>query len=148
MTRRGAHCFTIHKHVGEYEFSAFIAMFPKERFGNIVDWEKAVELGLIKPLDHIEGISVKRPPLTVQKDFAISAKVETMPEIIFSHKKHTVWNGCELCHPEIFNIQKKTTKHFEMIKNLAGEFCGVCHMTVAFPMSDCRGCHPAMKGWQ
>ena len=45
-----------------------------------------------------------------------------MSEIIFSHKKHTVWNGCELCHPEIFNIQKKTTKHFELKMNLAGEF--------------------------
>jgi hypothetical protein len=34
-----------------------------------------------------------------------------------------------------------------MKMNLAGEFCGVCHMTVAFPMNDCKRCHPAMKEW-
>ena len=57
--------------------------------------------------------------------------------------------GFESGHPRVLqNIQKKATKHFEMKMNLAGEFCGVCHMTVAFPMSDCRACHPAMKGWQ
>ena len=28
---------------------------------------------------------------------------------------------------------------------LNGEFCGVCHLTVAFPMDDCQRCHPGMK---
>jgi len=78
----------------------------------------------------------------------LEAEWERVPPAIFSHKNHTAWLTCSNCHPEIFNIQKKTTKHFEMKMNLVGEFCGVCHMTVAFPMSDCRACHPAMKGWQ
>ena len=125
----------------EYDFAAFIARFPKERFGNTVDWEKAEELGLIKPIDQIEGVSIQRAPLDVQKDFAISAKVETMPEIIFSHRKHTVWNGCELCHPEIFPSLKKGSAKYTMMEIFDGKYCGACHMTVAFPTTDCQRCH-------
>ena len=125
----------------EYDFSAFIEKFPKERFGNGVDWEKAEETGLIRPIDSIEGISVKRSPLATQKDFAIAAKVETMPEIIFSHKKHTVWNGCELCHPEIFASIKKGATKYSMTEIFEGKFCGACHVTVAFPTTDCQRCH-------
>jgi len=125
----------------EYDFAAFIEKFPKERFGNGVDWEKTEELGLIRPLDNIEGVSVKRPPLATQKDFTIGAKVETMPEIIFSHKKHTVWNGCELCHPEIFPSMKKGATKYSMTEIFEGKYCGACHVTVAFPTTDCQRCH-------
>ena len=125
----------------EIEFSPFVAKFPKGRFGNGVDWEKAEESGLIQPIDYIEGVSIQRPSLATQKDFAISAKVETMPEIIFSHKKHTVWNGCELCHPEIFAGIKKGTTKYSMAEIFDGKYCGACHMTVAFPTIDCQRCH-------
>jgi hypothetical protein len=37
--------------------------------------------------------------------------------------------------------KKKTTKHFSMDRILKGEFCGVCHLTVVFPMNDCKRCH-------
>jgi len=125
----------------EHDFAKFIANFPRERFGNTVDWEKAEDLGLIRPADQIEGISVKRSPLEVQKDFSISAKVETMPEIIFSHKKHTVWNGCELCHPEIFPSTRKGMVKYTMMEIFEGKYCGACHVTVAFPTTDCQRCH-------
>jgi hypothetical protein len=29
-----------------------------------------------------------------------------------------------------------------MARILKREFCGVCHLTVAFPMNDCKRCHP------
>jgi c(7)-type cytochrome triheme protein len=86
--------------------------------------EKAEERGLIKPSDYTEGVSIKRPALAVQKDFAIGAKVETMPEIIFSHKKHTVWNGCELCHPEIFAGIKKGMTKYSMSEIFEGKYSG------------------------
>jgi c(7)-type cytochrome triheme protein len=125
----------------DYDFAAFTGTFPKERLGNGIDWEKAEETGLIHPIDSIEGISIKRPPLATQKDFAIAAKVDTMPEIIFSHKKHTVWNGCELCHPEIFGGVKKGTTKYSMIEIFEGKYCGACHLSVAFPTTDCQRCH-------
>ena len=64
-----------------------------------------------------------------------------MNEIIFSHKKHSAWSGCEGCHPEIFSgIQKGLTK-YSMREIFEGKFCGQCHLNVAFPMIDCQRCH-------
>jgi c(7)-type cytochrome triheme protein len=125
----------------EYEFSQFTSMFPKERFGNGIDWEKAEATGVIKPIDFIEGVSIKRPALAIQKDMSIDAKLAGMPSIIFSHKKHTVWNGCELCHPEIFIGVKKGTTKYSMVEIFEGKYCGVCHGKVAFPTIDCQRCH-------
>jgi hypothetical protein len=28
---------------------------------------------------------------------------------------------------------------------LDDKFCGACHMKVAFPIDDCKACHPSMK---
>ena len=125
----------------EYDFARFTANLPKERFGNGIDWEKSEQMGLIKPADFVEGISIKRSSLAVQKDFALNPKLEGMPDIIFSHKKHTVWNGCELCHPEIFFGVKKGTTKYTMLDIFEGKACGACHNTVAFPAMDCQRCH-------
>jgi c(7)-type cytochrome triheme protein len=125
----------------EDEFYKFAEKMPKERFGNGINWEKAEEEGLIKPLDQLEGVSIKKATLKVQPDFALTAKVEGMPDIIFSHRKHTVWNGCELCHPDIFVGIKKGTSKYTMVELFDGKYCGVCHDKVAFPQADCQRCH-------
>jgi c(7)-type cytochrome triheme protein len=129
------------KVASDYDFFRFSEPLPKERFGNGLDWEKAEELGLIKPSASLEGVTIKRNPLVVQKDFALNPKVAGMPDIIFSHTKHTVWNGCELCHPEIFVGVKKGTSHYTMVEITEGKSCGVCHTKVAFPLADCQRCH-------
>jgi c(7)-type cytochrome triheme protein len=64
-----------------------------------------------------------------------------MSNILFSHKKHTVWNGCEVCHPEIFPSARRGTVKYSMLQVSAGAYCGVCHTTVAFPLFDCERCH-------
>jgi c(7)-type cytochrome triheme protein len=125
----------------EHDFESLAGRLPKERFGNGINWEKAEEEGLVKPVDFIEGVSIKKPSLTIQKDFALGAKVEGMPDIVFSHKKHTVWNGCELCHPEIFIGVKKGATKYSMVEIFEGRYCGACHTTVAFPLTDCQRCH-------
>ena len=122
-------------------FQELADRLPRERGGNGINWELAEERGLIKLTDHIEGVSIKRPQMAAQKDFSISSKVAGMPEIIFSHKKHTVWNGCEVCHPEIFVGVKKGATRYSMIELFEGKYCGVCHDTVAFPQTDCQRCH-------
>ena len=135
-------CHSLGKNVkAEYEFNKFTENLPRGRFGNGVDWEKAEVDGLIKPLDFLEGVSIKRQSLAVQKDFALGTKLEGMPDIIFSHKKHTVWNGCELCHPEIFVGVKRGTTKYSMTEIFEGKYCGVCHTSVAFPLIDCQRCH-------
>ena len=129
------------KVASDYDFFRFSEPLPKEHFGNGLDWEKSEELGLIKPATSLEGFSVHRNTLVVQKDFALDPKVEGMPDIIFSHKKHTVWNGCELCHPEIFMGVKRGNSHYTMVDISQGKSCGACHTTVAFPLTDCTRCH-------
>ncbi|HEY3307792.1 MAG TPA: c(7)-type cytochrome triheme domain-containing protein [Desulfuromonadaceae bacterium] len=125
----------------ETDFLNLIEKFPKERLGNGVDWEKAEELGMIKPIDFLEGISLTKPPQKLQKDFTLDSKFEGMPDIIFSHKKHTVWNGCEVCHPKPFVGVKKGSTKYSMLEIFNGKFCGLCHYNVAFPVTDCQRCH-------
>ena len=135
-------CHSVGKKVApKYNFREFVKGFPREGLGNGVDWEKAEDEGIIKPVDFIEGISIKRDKLVDQKDFTLGAKVEGMPDIIFSHSKHTVWNGCELCHPEIFLGVKKGMTKYSMVEIYDGKYCGACHINVAFPLLDCQRCH-------
>jgi c(7)-type cytochrome triheme protein len=122
------------------DFYKFTADFPRGRFGNRIDWEKAEEEGKIKLKDYLEGVSIKRAPLNLPADEKVKAKVQGMPDIIFSHKKHAVWNGCELCHPDIFDVRKGGTK-YGMSDIFQGRYCGLCHGKVAFPNRDCQRCH-------
>lgn len=122
-------------------FDLFARKMPKERHGNGIDWGKAEEKGLINPVDSLESIPVKRTDMKVEKDFALDAKLEGIAEIIFSHGKHTVWNGCEICHPDIFVGVKKGTTKYSMIEISGGMYCGACHGKVAFPATDCQKCH-------
>jgi len=125
----------------DYDFAAFTASFPKDRLGNGINWEKASEGGLIHLTDYIEGVSTKRPAKEILKDFAIQPKSKGVDEIIFSHKKHSQWNGCEVCHPEIFAGGKRGATKYSMDEINQTKFCGVCHGTVAFPLAECDRCH-------
>ncbi len=140
--KRCERCHSLGKNVSaEYDFYVVTKNFPKERFGNGIDWEVAEKDGHIKLIDTIEGVSVKRKPMAVQKDFTLNSKVQGMPDIIYSHTKHTVWCGCELCHPEIFVGVKKGLTKYSMADIYEGKYCGVCHIKVAFPLLDCQRCH-------
>jgi c(7)-type cytochrome triheme protein len=79
--------------------------------------------------------------MKAQKDFLIEIRASWMDKVLFSHKKHAVWNGCEVCHPEIFpNVKRGATK-YSMLEIVNGEYCGVCHDKVAFSLRDCQRCH-------
>jgi c(7)-type cytochrome triheme protein len=140
--KRCVGCHAVGRNVSrEYDFYKFTEKFPKERFGNGIDWDKTEAQGLIKLIDVIEGISVKRKSMVVQKDFVLTPKVEGMPDIVYSHEKHTVWCGCELCHPDIFVGIKRGMTKYTMADIYEGKYCGACHIKVAFPLLDCQRCH-------
>jgi c(7)-type cytochrome triheme protein len=124
----------------EASFQRFAGKMPTDRFGNRINWEKAEADGLLTLADSLEGLPKKRTPLAKQKDFTLETKLAGIPEIIFSHRKHAVWNGCEMCHPDIFGIKKGAVK-YSMVEISAGQYCGVCHDKVAFPIRDCQKCH-------
>jgi c(7)-type cytochrome triheme protein len=114
--------------------------FPRARGGNRVDWLKAEEGGLITLKDQLEGITIERKPFEIPVDSDIASKEIKMPDIIFSHEKHAVWNGCELCHPELFGVEKGVNV-YTMQEIFDGKFCGACHGSVAFVTLDCQLCH-------
>jgi c(7)-type cytochrome triheme protein len=124
----------------KYTFKTFTANLPR-LFGDLIDWEKAEKQGKIKPIDYLEGISYKREALKAQKDFAMEVRSLRWADVIFSHKKHIVWNGCEVCHPLIYQSSKKGTVRYTMTEIMEGESCGVCHVSVAFSVWLCRKCH-------
>lgn len=117
--------------------------FPAAGFGNGIDWDAALEGRWTNP---IRFLSI--PPLSNEsgnREILLESEWAGTPPAVFPMGKHVMWLDCNDCHPQIFNIKKKSTKHFNMVRSLDGEFCGLCHMTVAFPMTDCRRCHPSMR---
>jgi c(7)-type cytochrome triheme protein len=124
----------------KYDYVSFTEKLPKQKVGNLVDWEEAEAQGLIKPVDSVPGQAASRTHVKAQADFSITSR-GWMPNIIFSHKKHALWNGCEVCHPDIFPSVKKGAVRYSMFQIFEGEYCGLCHDRVAFPLYDCEKCH-------
>jgi len=124
-------------------FSALQNRLPRSRFGNRIDWAAAQQQGLIEPLFSL--FRAAEQPMPFDKRLVLMAEWNWVPPAVFDHAAHNPWLDCANCHPDIFNIQKKTTKHFLMEFILKKKFCGVCHFSVALPIDDCHACHPAMK---
>ncbi len=128
--------------IGRTKFSD-LARFPKTPYGNKIDWVSAVYEKLIQPKQSLNGEQDKTMSFT--KKLSLESRWTGTPPAIFPHEPHQLWLDCMNCHPDIFNIKQKGTKHFEMNYILQGKFCGACHLKVAFPLDDCRRCHPKMK---
>jgi c(7)-type cytochrome triheme protein len=138
-----ARCHSLDDAARTRDFETFTAKFPKNAYG--IDWEEAEATSVIKPIDTLQGVSMKKVAMKNPEDFAIQARVTWASDIVFSHKKHNTWNGCETCHPDIFPSTKKTGTRYTMFHIEAGEYCGVCHGKVAFTIKACNGCHKEMK---
>lgn len=136
-------CHTGEKRIPE-EGLARLAGLPRAKFGNGVDWSAALSSGRIAPADTLSP-GPKR--MTLDRTVSLEAEWAMVPPAVFSHAEHTLWLDCANCHPAVFNIKKKTTRHFSMKAILAGEFCGACHLDVAFPLDDCKRCHPKIKDY-
>lgn len=136
-----ARCHSVGNNIRENrDYLSFTRNLPKARGEDLVDWEEAEARGLVKPADTLPGTPGKDRALRAQEDFSIRSK-GWMPNIIFSHKKHALWNSCEACHPEIFPSVKRGAVKYSMFEIFDGEYCGLCHDRVAFPLSECEKCH-------
>lgn len=125
-------------------FQSFAAGLPATSFGNRIDWGAALTDGLIAPQNTLSGgTSLIKTPEALQKPLDLGTSAPRS-SVAFSHGEHLAEMDCSICHPDIFNIKKKGTRLFSMEINIYGQFCGVCHMRVAFPMNDCRRCHRGM----
>lgn len=131
----------------EASFETFAAKLPMTGFGNGIDWAGALKSGRISPKN---TLSAAAPPMPLPEKLRLPMKLGTTAprsDVTFSHEDHSSELDCSSCHPDIFNIKKKGTVDFSMDRNIFGSYCGVCHMQVAFPMNDCKRCHPSMSGF-
>ena len=131
--------------VRQYDYDTFTSKFPKGVYG--VNWELAEQTHVIQPIDFIDGLSMTGASLKNRKDFVVKPAYSWVHPIAFSHEKHTIWNGCELCHPDIFPAAQKGTVHYSMFLNIEGRYCGACHGKVASPLNNCQKCHPNAPPW-
>lgn len=117
---------------------------PRQKFGDTIDWVKAVETGVITPkwslYDDQQGTSIPLPK-RLEKPLQWYTK-GSRSQVSFSHQAHVAWLDCANCHPDIFSIESFGTEEFNKEKILYGYYCGVCHMSVAFPINACSRCHP------
>ncbi|OKY74694.1 MAG: hypothetical protein BM485_12710 [Desulfobulbaceae bacterium DB1] len=123
------------------DFHKFKKTMPPAIYGNKIDWMKAEEEGLIKLKDFLDGISLQKDAKMVNnRDEPRSPSLPGLPDIVFSHKKHVVWSGCGMCHPDTFALESGKTE-MSMKEITQGKFCGRCHGTIAFALNDCSHCH-------
>jgi c(7)-type cytochrome triheme protein len=125
------------------KFSELQGKLPKNNFGNEIDWSKALDTGLIKPKDSLSESG--RQLANINKTLTLTAEMAGISSAVFPHIIHEKWLDCSSCHPELFNLKKKTTENMRMVNMVKGESCGVCHLRVAFPLNDCKKCHPKMR---
>lgn len=127
--------------VNKKAFFEFQKKMPRALYGNKIDWNKAEDDGLITAKDFIEGVTFpEQSMVTNTRDEPMSPTLPGLPDIIFSHKKHVAWTGCGMCHPSTFALESGKTK-MTMKAITDGQFCGICHGSVAFPLNDCAKCH-------
>jgi len=130
----------------KYSYKEFTSRFPKSKYG--VDWMAAEKSEVVKPVDVVEGISIQKQRMKNRPDMAFRPYMEHFSGIRFSHELHSKWNGCELCHPEIFPTEKNNpAAGITMYQIAQGRFCGACHLKVAFPVNGCNKCHTRGPDW-
>ncbi|HEY3306999.1 MAG TPA: c(7)-type cytochrome triheme domain-containing protein [Desulfuromonadaceae bacterium] len=129
----------------EARFEKFSANLPMASFGNGIDWAATLKEGLFAPKNTIlaQSMNIQFPEKLKTPTKLGSSSPRS--DVTFSHRDHFAELDCSSCHPEIFNVKKKGTKAFSMELNIYGDFCGACHMQVAFPMNDCKRCHVQMS---
>ncbi len=136
-------CHTTSWGSAQRKFDALKAKLPPAKFGNEIDWSVAIDRGFISPKQSLSGDTMEIA--NIDKTLSLSADISGISPAVFPHKTHEQWLDCSNCHPELFNIKKKSTKSLKMVNMLKGESCGICHLRVAFPLDACKKCHPKMN---
>ncbi len=113
-----------------------LSVLQADTAGNKVDWARSLEYGFIEPRGSIDGD--KRPKF--RGTTVLMRNTMPMRFVSFPHKTHTEWMSCETCHDSIF-IAEPDANPINMGKILQGEYCGLCHGAVAFPLTECDRCH-------
>jgi len=123
------------------------APLPQTSYGDHINWVTAIEQGAIQPQRSLPGgYAAPGMPLPKYLEMPLNWTTAAANVIVhFPHSKHVKWLDCSNCHPDLFSIKQAGTVAFDKESNLYGQFCGACHMTVAFPINGCSRCHPGVQ---
>jgi c(7)-type cytochrome triheme protein len=138
-------------HYSHEDFVRLLATLPRDE-ENKVDWERAVDEGLIAPSASIDDSDVEEQIMDLR--VVIRFNDMLIKDVVFSHEVHTFWLNCESCHPKVF-IPEVAANRMTMKEIRDGKYCGLCHGAVAFPTdvidapnfrANCLRCHRAYRG--
>lgn len=110
---------------------------PAVQSGNRVRWAMARDRGAINPRRSLKPDDPETHVFDMDLLLSLNG---SFPIVRFSHKLHTQWLGCDNCHDQIFKPQLGASG-ISMYAILQGEQCGLCHGSVAFPVTECAYCH-------
>ncbi len=113
-----------------------LSKLPPDTSGNLVNWVKALENGVINPRTNLWPETKVR----IRDNKLFLENTGEMPVVLFPHRAHTLWLDCKNCHEKYF-ISKEGANPITMMKILQGNYCGRCHGAVAFPLTECNRCH-------
>jgi len=123
------------------DYTAIYQTLPRDEDGH-VQWVRALADKLITPKPGLAPDAKDEEPTDM--DVELVPKGQPEMKVVFSHKVHTAWVGCNSCHTALFEMEAgKTVITMDKIND--GAQCGVCHGKVALPEpSGCPACHLAM----
>jgi len=115
------------------------------------DWVLAFETGAVAPSPGFDPETPAQAVFDFNVQFANAA--DPTFHVTYSHAPHTQWLSCKNCHPAVFSLERGAEPPaITMASIKAGEYCGVCHGTVAFAADEaCARCHdglPSQAGWR
>jgi c(7)-type cytochrome triheme protein len=113
-----------------------LSRLPSDSAGNRVDWMRALKDGYIQPRSGLR----KNVAVEMLDSEILMNNTGSLPRVLFPHRQHTMWLDCGNCHDRIFKSKAGATP-ISMRKILEGQYCGVCHGAVSFPLTECNRCH-------
>jgi c(7)-type cytochrome triheme protein len=117
-----------------------LSVLAPDSAGNKVNWVEAIRRGQIKPRASLYG---DKPGKQHDSDVVMKNTLD-LPFVLFPHRAHNEWMSCEMCHETLFQSVRDGNA-ISMVKILEGEFCGVCHGAVSFPLTECNRCHSVLR---
>ncbi|OGQ55991.1 MAG: hypothetical protein A3J24_09085 [Deltaproteobacteria bacterium RIFCSPLOWO2_02_FULL_53_8] len=136
-----AKCHSYGLKADEKKIDEQLAGLPKDGFGNKVNWVAALQDRKITPAASLPGKPVDKEVKEGDVVIPVTKFSPHPPDVLFSHKVHTEQLHCSSCHPVPFVAEKGANPDRNMIKIISGQYCGVCHDRVSFPLNDCFRCH-------
>ncbi|MBI5048078.1 MAG: cytochrome c3 family protein [Deltaproteobacteria bacterium] len=114
---------------------------PVDKLG-FINW---VELDKVKAFNPRTNLNGGPDAEGVREtNILFETSIAFLKNVLFSHKIHSTWVKCSMCHPDTFKPELGANR-VKMIEMKDGKSCGRCHGKVAFTHSDCLRCHNFTK---